>query len=326
MESVAAPVDNPVVPDPFESKCFEFLRSNNMFLKSLNFTENEVTYHWHMSEPYRVRLGRRGRLPAITDENALILLLFWLRHALDFASIAAIFGYGETATRSAILRTKEWLLPYLKDRWWSVRMRPRAVLVGSTLSYIGLVVDSTSVKIGMPGEFSDAKPYWDGKNKIYAMKKEVAVTAVTPHYALFSSPGFRGAEHDFAAFQRHASGYSEYLKKTPDEVATSSSDNNALWILLADAGYLGDPQRTPGIRKLALQRPSSLHTPEDTQRQQQLSSVRSCVERFFGRAQRLWGVVRNTYRLDVCVIYVNSNKSLDGIWSPLIQTLICAYF
>ncbi len=148
----------------------------------------------------------------------------------------------------------------------------------------------------MTGRFSEAKPYWDGKNKIYALKKEVAVSACQPHYALFSSPAFRGGEHDFTGLQRHYSGYVEYLKKNPDEQAVTAADGSNLWILLADAGYLGDASKTPGIRKVALQKPSNLRTSEQIQSQHDLSVVRSSVERFFGRLQRLWGVVRNTYR------------------------------
>ncbi len=118
-----------IIHDPSESKCFNFLKQKELFLKATNFTENELIYHWNSSEPYRTRLGRRGRQPVICDEDSLILLLYWLRHAPDFALVAAVFGFGETATRSAIFRCKEWFLPYLKDRWWAVRMRPRVVTV-----------------------------------------------------------------------------------------------------------------------------------------------------------------------------------------------------
>ncbi len=88
----------------------------------------------------------------------------------------------------------------------------------------------------MPGSFRDAKPYYDSKNHMYALKKEIGVIAAAPHYALFVSESFRGGEHDFTAFQRNYTTYVDYLRKTPDEQAVSGADTNQLWYLLADAG------------------------------------------------------------------------------------------
>jgi hypothetical protein len=60
----------------------------------------------------------------------------------------------------------------------------------SKFAYIALLADSTSFEVFRPkGRFEEQKHYYDGKNKMYAVKKEVAVMAHAPHYALFFSKG-----------------------------------------------------------------------------------------------------------------------------------------
>lgn len=45
---------------------------------------------------------------------------------------------------------------------------------------------------------------WDGKNDIYALKVEVGVMAMEPHYALFISHNFLGRKHDYQEFKAGA--------------------------------------------------------------------------------------------------------------------------
>lgn len=65
-----------------------------------------------------------------------------------------------------------------------------------------MCVDTTSQEVYRPkGRFEEAKHYWDAKNHIYALKKQVAVMAHEPHYALFLSPGVVGSQHDYTTFK-----------------------------------------------------------------------------------------------------------------------------
>ncbi len=242
-----------------ESKCISFLNEKNAWVKMTNFTEKEIRSILLHSQPYRVDLTCRGPKPSISHEDGLIILLFWLKTASDFGVCAAAFGFGEAAVRTSLEHTKDWLLRFLRDRWWRIRQRPRAVTVGGVVRWIGLVVDSTTTQIYKPGLHNSPKLYMDGKNHIYGLKKEVAVLASPPHYAMFTSQSWPGSEHDFVAFQRNSGMYVTYLTKTPDEAAISADDSNGLWILLADSGYLGQAELSPGIRKLALKKPSSHH-------------------------------------------------------------------
>ncbi|OAF66999.1 COG complex subunit 3 [Intoshia linei] len=50
---------------------------------------------------------------------------------------------------------------------------------------------------------TNAKKMYDCKNKMNALKKEVAVMTTPPHYALFSQDAFLGSEHDYSAFKRN---------------------------------------------------------------------------------------------------------------------------
>lgn len=58
---------------------------------------------------------------------------------------------------------------------------------------------------------------YDGKNSIYALKKEVAVLASPPHYAMFSQPFGLGSEHDYKLFKLNYKAYTSYLQKLANE-------------------------------------------------------------------------------------------------------------
>ena len=71
-----------------------------------------------------------------------------------------------------------------------------------------------------------AKIFYDKKNGYYALKKEVTVTAVAPHYALFSQPGAIGSKYNYATFKESFGSYLPYLQKTTEEQALVDGDPN----------------------------------------------------------------------------------------------------
>ncbi len=193
---IASYDDPPHLPEDSvpTSKLFEFLKEKNKFVESTNFTERELLSFFQDSQPKFAQLRSRGANPAIDGLDSIILLLHWLKTGLDFKTIAANSGYGETATRSAIMRAKDALFGLLIEKWWAEPLVRPVPLEGTAYPFIGLVCDSTSTEVFRPaGRFEEAKVYWDGKNKIYALKKEVAVLACSPHYAIFSGPAFVGS-------------------------------------------------------------------------------------------------------------------------------------
>jgi hypothetical protein len=84
--------------------------------------------------------------------------------------------------------------------------------------HVALLGDSTSLEVYRPGRFEEAKAYWDGKNGIYALKKEVCVMASPPHFAMFASKAFLGSTHDYYLNYRE---YLPYLKKNCTRKARS---------------------------------------------------------------------------------------------------------
>jgi len=101
----------------------------------------------------------------------------------------------------------------LHTKWWNNPLRPTP-LSNTSYPYIGLLVDSTTTEICQPGgPFEEVKPYYDAKNQIYGLKKEVAVSATAPHYALFSSPFHLGSEHDFSIHKAEHRAYVTYAPR-----------------------------------------------------------------------------------------------------------------
>jgi len=294
--------------EPVTSKLFEFIKERNCVVESTNFTERELVAFYQDAQPHFNQLRTRGANPKIDNLDSIILLLNWLKTGANLAAIAANSGYGENAIRSAIARAKDALLAYLTEKWWSNRQRP-VPLEATSHPFIALICDSTSTQVLRPvGRFEEAKIYWDGKNKIYALKKEVAVMASPPHFALFTGVAFVGSEHDYSAFKKTHEKYLGYLRKTPEERAQLPRDLAAdSWAILCDSGYTGDSQDTPGLRKMALKKPSQMQFPTQRRDQQELAKIRVPIECFFGRVQKLWAILRGTYRFG----HVQTENSLS---------------
>jgi hypothetical protein len=101
---------------------------------------------------------------------------------------------------------------------------------------IGLLADSTSIQIDRPvGRYQEAKSYFDAKNQIYALKKEIVVMTSPPHYALFSAPAQEGSKHDYTIHKEIFGTYLDDLQKTREEKAMIFSDSkNASWAIFLD--------------------------------------------------------------------------------------------
>ena len=120
-------------------------------------------------------------------------------------------SYPQTETTMISAITSHF--PFLRKRW---QPKPRPKPLDSSYPYIGLLVDSTSIEVYRPrGRFEEAKTYFDAKNGIYALKKEVAVSASPPHYALLAQVG---SIHDYTTFKSNYECYLDYLLKTPEEI------------------------------------------------------------------------------------------------------------
>ena len=145
----------------------------------------------------------------------------------ELDKLAAILKIKESTMQAAIKRIRPILNSCLVARWFTpeTRVRPK-VLTNTRFPYVGLLTDAMSVQIyhsRLP--FAEAKIFFDSKNGYYALKKEVAVTADAPHYALFSQPGAVGSKHDYATFKEAYKTYLPYLQKTLQERQVLGGDS-----------------------------------------------------------------------------------------------------
>lgn len=161
-----------------------------------------------------------------------------------------------------------------------------------------LVIDGFTAQISPPKmNFNDAKTYWDGKNKIYGLKTEVAVSDTAPHYCLFVSDHVPGSMHDYLLHKQWYHNYGEYLHVTAEEARIVNNDpQRAYWLILADKGYIGPEEDTRPIKRITPVKGAL--TAAETRFNQEQKARRVVVEQFLGRACRLWSVFHGTWRYD----------------------------
>jgi hypothetical protein len=273
---------------------FGVLVTRDTLERATNFSHDEVIALYHLARPYLSQLRTRGRAPKLDDLDALCLLLYWMRNAQDYPTIAGTFNLGITATTTAIFRARQALFMALESKWWTKRPRPKKPTVHP---HIALLLDSTSVVIPKPlGTHHEEKRFYDAKNCIHALKKQVAVAAAHPYYALFSAPAAPGSTHDYAIFKANYEPFVRYLAKTPEELQALAEDtDNDKLAILADSGYIGPATNTPGVRLIALKKPSQL-TVAERDAQASLARARVPVEAAFGRVKKMFGIFSTPYR------------------------------
>jgi len=295
------PVPTTPVPEDDEPTgvIWEAVRQANCFIAVTNFMEHELRALVQASIPYHQQARRRGPQPKIGLADGWIVVLAFLKLGRDYAHIANYLKVAESTLHDTIHRMAPVILSTLESRWWEVRRRPTP-LPNTEFSHIGLLVDSTSIQVLKPkGRYADAKSYFDGKNWIYALKKEVAVMATPPYYCLFVQDAYKGATHDYSIFKDNYHHYTQYLAKSPDERRHHLTDlKDKRWAILADSGYTGPSEDTPEVRRIVILKPTQRHTQIERTINEELSRLRAPVEQFFGRLTKLWGVVGGTYTLD----------------------------
>lgn len=145
--------------------------------------------------------------------------------------------------------------------------------------------------------FQDAKRYWDGKNEIYGLKCEIAVSLNAPHYCLFVSEAVPAARHDYNLHKDVCDDYLEYLKMTPNEILRLNVPQGSFWKILADKGYIGSADATLPILRVTPKKRSHLDD-ADRERNRAINTKRVVVESFLGRLSRLWGIFADSWRWD----------------------------
>ena len=195
--------------------------------------------------------------------------------------------------KNAIERLRTILYQTLHELWLSNPVRPNQIN-GTYFPHIGLLVDSISIQVQRPkARFEEAKIYWDGKNHMYALKKEVAVMASNPHYCLFLQKGVVGSKHDYEYLKTTFHSYIPYLQKTSEEFILLQTDQaHQNWGALFDKGFFGPDNDTPGLRRISPKKNNStyLNHSENVEK----NKIRVPVECFFWKnAKTVEGFQRN---------------------------------
>lgn len=272
--------DNEVSRDSMGGPLWQQLDENDNWQTLTNFQRHQIL---SIFEALQSSLpSRRGRKPTLPDLDALVSFLIWAKMGIGLKNLAALLNIKKGKLAAAIERIRLPLYTSLFKRWWENRLRPTP-LPNTAYPYIALLIDSTTTETCRPGgPFEEVKAYFDVKNGIYGIKKEVAVSAHPPHYALFVSTFHLGSEHDFSIHKSEHGPYVTYLTKTPRERGLLPADQQANFAILGDSAYIGDPSETPGLRRIALQK-HSLVLPHQRPAMQELKRLRVPVECWFGR-------------------------------------------
>lgn len=219
------------------------------------------------------------------------------KHGFDYATGAAACALRPGRFADNVDRARRVLLECLRKRWWGTRERP-VPLAQTRFPHAGLLVDTQTIEVNKPkARFEEAKAYWDRKNKIYGLKKEVAVRAAAPHYCMFTQKGRVASVHDYTIIKETFETYLEYLRKTDDERNALPADRaSRFWAAVLDKAYVGPAGDTPNFRRITPVRNAVAVT--DAQPNAAVNPIRVPVEQFFGRMWKAWGVLRHPYRFD----------------------------
>lgn len=283
------------------------LNRNANCITLVNFNVAEFNTLYGQSTQAFQKHRTRGPRPQICDKDALFSLLVFYRTANNYGILATLFKESESALKRAVDRSRPVLNDTLRNLWLYRRKRPRLCshhhfLIGPYAAYVrlGLAVDSTTCPIYRPkGSFADAKVYWDDKNHIYGLKKEVAVLTVPPHYALFCSPAFTGSQNDFGYFAANYERYLPYLGTTEDDLRNlPQNERFQQWGIVGDKGYVGATEILPCFVHPKKKPKNGTLTQAELARNKIIGKVRVPVECFFGRMKKAWLIWSKVYTLD----------------------------
>lgn len=278
------------------STLFEDLQRRNQLLIATGHVEGEILSLYHLLNPFIVTVRQPGSRPKSSWLDMLVCYLAWFKTGADYTVLACVLG-DITASRveDNINRIRPLLRSALSQKWLQFPVRP-VPLSGTIFPYVALLIDNHTTQCNRPrAPFNEAKIYYDGKNRIYGLKTEIAVTASAPHYCVFVGAHTPGSVHDFEILKRGYNRYLEYLLKLPTENAALPTDQQSrFWAVIADKGYIGPEHATPDLRRLTpIKDPQ---TPVQITYNQSIGRVRVPVECFFGRIVTSFGVFRNIYR------------------------------
>ena len=137
----------------------------------------ETQHFWNQSTA-------RGKHPSVSRLDSIIALMSFYHTGIDYAHLSAQLHIKPTALRNAIDRVRSIVNKTLSKRFWENRRHPIAPPFPG-LEGVALLVDTSNYEVYHSCDFRATKSTFDAKNRIYALKKEVAVMSTPPYLALF---------------------------------------------------------------------------------------------------------------------------------------------
>lgn len=273
--------------------------------------------------PWAMNARTRGPHPKSSLSDALLCYLILLKTGLDLPVLAKVLKLSESRLEGNISRVRSIVNAALKQRWQELIVRPTANL-NRPFPEAGLLIDNTTVQCFRPkGRYMEVKHYFDGKNHIYGLKKEVSITAVAPHFYVTSSPHYPGSVHDYTIHKMEYRRHFEYTLKQPSEVYALPADcRHEHWATVLDKAYIGPEGDTPDERRITPTK--NPHTAEQVAFNRTVSNVRVPVEQFFGRLYNKFGVLRKIYRYDHAHFDVDFENACLLTNEDILITALCA--
>lgn len=279
------------------SPVFYYLNDNGGMDTFTNFHRVVVEEIWRQVDPIMVAERRRGPRPLTTTMDHLLFYLTWLKTGTGYDVIATTFKISETRLEDCLNRVRPALHTALRSRWWDNRRRP--VRRDNAVSpLVALIVDGHTTPICQPKlPYEDAKAFWDGKNKIYGLKTEIAIAARSPHYCLFTCPAVPASKHDYELHREIYRQYVPYLRMTPEEMIRNQAQAEfSYWQIMGDKGYVGQADDTHPIERVVPKK--GLLNEAERQRNILINRERVVVEQYLGRLCRLWSTMGRGWRWD----------------------------
>jgi DDE superfamily endonuclease len=284
--------------EPVKGCLWDHFKDNSKIQTLTNFSAAVILNLYQAMAPFIVQAGRRGPKPKSTMMDSFLCYLIWATTAAHMDKLATLLGMKTNRFEDNIGRIRPILNTFLKSKWWDPRKRPTPSN-HPLFPHAALLIDVHTTEAFRPkAPFEEAKFYWDGKNKIYGIKNEVAVGVNEPHYCMFVSPHTVGSTHDYQYHKKIYANYLPYLLKQPDEHEHLPGDGRyRYWAVIADMGYIGPAADTPDERRIIPKKGGNL-TAHELKVSHDIKLARVPVEQFFGRGWNLWGILRGVYRWD----------------------------
>lgn len=284
--------------DEPRSATAQWLTIHDAWVEFTNFTKDQVESIWRPLNDSMMAERHRGPQAISTTMDQLIHYLMWLKTGMNYATLSKLVGLkGTSRIEDNINRVRGHLIHTLSAKWWTNRRRPR-FFDDNRFPMVGLIVDAHTIQICPPKmNHRDAKVYFDGKNRVYGFKTEVAVMRQPPHYCLFVSDSVPASKHDYELHKEICHQYLDYLHLTEEEHAHVNNDpNRQFWPILADKGYTGPAEDTHPIKRIVPYKNAFLN--EQVQFNAALNPIRVVVEQFFGRCTTLFATTAKPWRWD----------------------------